>query len=414
VARGYYDVMVANKAFPKNVAMFADITYKWSPPPKGYNVDQPGNLFSVGRFELRDFNRELKHHVDRGLNSICLVHTNPTRSHIFLHLPGERLEKLARSSPHTVLGWQTLRKMKLVGYGINGKGPFHKQAIEVTQKQWDDLVLKFYRKMASNLQRNGWLEKTHILIDETENPTRLAHLLRLLKSDPLVAKIQTVACIQGLGLLHHRDKSSGGYTFHRILDTYCPQIDENYDRWMPYFFTDYKLKRDRRRLWCYMVASSRLAIDTPGINNRITALDVFNRGGSGLLMWDTFGWEHYYGKSKNPWQDPYTSHANGSLAYFYPPKRDGLSKQKTFLITPSLRLMTFRESVDDFDYAFLLEQLVQRADRRRVPTTRAKLALRQISQLFASNTHWSQNDAWYLELRDRIATEIEKLTTILN
>ena len=408
LSRGYYDAMVANKFAPKNVGMFADINYQWSPPPKGYNVDAPGNLFKLGKFDLTNLNLELKHHDKGGLNSFCLVHTNPTRSHIFVHLPGERLEKMARSSPHTVLGWQTLRKMKYVGYGINGKGPFHKEAIEITQKQWDHLVLNFYRRMAKNLQNQGWLERTHLLVDETENATRLAHLLRLLKSDPLTAKIQTVACIQGLGLLNHREKGRKEYTFHKILDTYCPEIDENYDRWMPYYFSDYKLS-GRRRLWCYLVTSSRLAIDAPGINNRMIALDVFNRGGSGLLIWETFGWHHLYGGSQNPWKDPYTRHANGSLAYFYPPSREGLSKRRDFTITPSLRLLTFRESVEDYDYAYMLEQLVAKAERHGKNVAKAKTVLADVGRFFASNTHWSQNDAWYLGLRKRMAREIEVL-----
>ena len=73
-----------------------------------------------------------------------------------------------------------------------------------------------------------------------------------------------------------------------------------------------------------------------------------------MLIWETIGWDHPYGDSRNPWEDPYTPHANGSLAYFYPPNRDGFSPEKDLSLTPSLRLESFRESVDDYEYARML------------------------------------------------------------
>ena len=35
--------------------------------------------------------------------------------------------------------------------------------------------------------------------------------------------------------------------------------------------------------------------------------------------------------------------------------------------------------------------------------------LNDSSRFFASNTHWSQNDAWYLDLRNRMARAIVTL-----
>jgi hypothetical protein len=251
----------------------------------------------------------------------------------------------------------------------------------------------------------------HILVDETEYPRRLLHFLKLLKSDPLTARIRTTACLQGLGLIHRSDPGHAGkeYDFRGLLDTYVPQFDENYDRWMDYYWTDHELKRDREKLWPYLVASSRLAIDAPGINNRIIGLDIFNRGGSGLLIWETIGWDHPFGDSRNPWQNPYTGHANGSLSYFYPPKGDGMPSEPDFTLTPSLRLETFRESVDDYEYARMLEDLVTAGHDAGADVSDGESVLQDIARFFASNTHWSQNDAWYLDLRNRMARAIVRL-----
>lgn len=326
LARAYFDVMVDNKFTPKTVAMFSEIDMNWAPPPKGYNVDEPGNFFELHDWDFTDFNETLRHFIDKKkCNNICLTHTDPSTCNLFQQLPGKRL-KGPEYAPHHTMGWQTFREVTRVVWGKTEHDGYQDTSIEVTQKQWDDLVLKYYRRMVQNLDEHGWLDKTHILIDETENNERLMHFLKLLKSDPLTAKIRTAACIQGLGLIHKDAHYFGGkeWDFRGVLDIYVPEMDENYDRWMNYYWTDHELQRSREKLWPYLVASSRLAIDTPGINNRIVGLDIFNRGGSGLLIWETTGWDHLYGDSRNPWQDPYTRHANGSLAYFYPPMRDGL------------------------------------------------------------------------------------------
>jgi hypothetical protein len=412
LARAYYDVMADNKFCPKTVGLFAEIDMNWSPPPKGFNVDAPGNFFELKDWDFTEFNETLRHFIDvKKVNSVCLTHTNPRVSNLFKHLPGKRRDKFARSSPHTTMAWQTFREATLVVYGKSKEDGYQDISIEVTQKQWDDLVLKYYRRIAQNLDQHGWLDKVHILIDETEYASRLHHFLKLLKSDPLTARIRTAACIQGLGLVNRHDDGHAGkvFDFRGLLDTYVPEIDENYDRWMDYYWKDHELGRDREKLWPYLVASSRLAIDTPGINNRIIGLDIFHRGGSGLLIWETIGWDHVYGDSRNPWQDPYTVHANGSLAYFYPPKGDGVASKPDFSITPSLRLETFRESVDDYEYARILEDLVTLGRDTGADVSAAEAILRDLSRFFPSNTHWSQNDAWYLELRDRMARAIVQL-----
>ena len=415
LTRGYYDRMAAAKFYPKNPALLTEIGMNWTPPPAGFNVDRPGNFITLKDWDFTRFNAELDHFINgRKVNSLCLLHTNPTACNHFNHLPGAPLDGPAISSPHTSMGWQTWREMTIVAYDkpVSSKG-----VVEVTRKQFDNVVMQFFRRTARELDKHGWLDRVHVLIDETENPTRLAHFLKLLKSDPLTARIRVVACMQGLGLMDPGSPGNEGlkeFPFPKLIDTYCPEIDENYDRWMPYYFEDYKIPRDRRKLWCYIVATSRIAIDTPGINNRVLAMDVFQRGGSGVLMWESFGWDHLYGGSTNPWEDPYTRHANGSLAFFYPPRRSASSKKADFTITPSLRLATFRESVDDFEYARILEDLVKAGRNKSVDTGDAERTLLDIRRFFPENTNWSQNDAWFLELRDRMARQIVALRARLD
>jgi len=74
----------------------------------------------------------------------------------------------------------------------------------------------------------------------------------------------------------------------------------------------------------------------------------------------------------------------------------------------------YQESVDDYEYAYLLEQLVQDAEAKGVDTRGARAVLADIERFFFSTVHWSQNDAWYLDLRDRIARQIVRLRKVLN
>ena len=86
--------------------------------------------------------------------------------------------------------------------------------------------------------------------------------------------------MQGLEYFHYKENHEDGTHAFKDLLVYMPQNDENYNRWEKYYFTDYDIKPEREKLWNYAVSTSRLIIDSPGINNRIIALDIFNRGGS--------------------------------------------------------------------------------------------------------------------------------------
>ena len=407
LARKYYDLMSINKFYPKTVALFSEIGMNWSPPPEGYNVDKPGNYFKLYDWDFTEFNRDLNHYIDElKVNSVCLTHTNPVVSNIFKHLPGTELKQFELDPPHGTMAWQTFRDHKFVAWDKR-KGESD-ELVEITRDQWDHLGLDYYRTIAKNLEQHGWLDRVYILIDERHNIERLLHFLRVLKSDPITARIRIVACMQGLEYFYHKEPGTNDYTFKDLL-TYMPQFDEGYNRWEKYYFTDYDIAPDRDKLWNYGVDSSRIAIDAPGINNRIIALDIFNRGGSGFLIWDTFMWEHGDGDSNNPWKDPYSRSVNGTLSFFYPPSKDGSSKSPDYTIVPSLRVMTYRESVNDYEYAKILEDLIAAGEKKGVDVSEGKAILLDIDRFFYNSVHWSQNDAWYLDLREKMANTIVKL-----
>lgn len=409
LSHNYFEYMSKHKFTPHNVMQYTPIGLEWDAPPEGYNVDAPENYFRLHSWDFAELDKNLTYFIDElKVNAFTLVHTNPSVITMFKHLPGEPLDEYNRQPPHSSLDWQNWREMTSVGYDKREGDDY----IEITRKQFDNLVMQFYRGIAEHLEEKGWLDYAYILVDETAYRGYQPYIdfMTLLKSDPLTARIQFAWCIQGPAAFRH--KVDGEYAFHDLVDIYIPETNENHHYWEKYFFSDYGIEFTRDNLWNYVTYTSRVAIDAPGINNRIIGMEVFNNGGGGFLMWATFIWDsksHQESNHDNPWEQPWTRWGNGAMAYFYPPVKSGPAEQKTFDVVPSLRIEAYRESVDDFEYAYLLEQAIADAKSRGIDASEAQGVLDEIPRFFVNGALWSQNDAWYLELRDRIARAIVQL-----
>ena len=417
LTRQYYSFMARNKFYTCSVAMYSPIKMKWSPPPHGYNVDKPDNFFKLYDWDFTEFNKDLKHYIDDlKVNSFALTMTNPTVCNIFTHLPGAELEKYKiYPEGHFTLDWQAWHEITCVGYDKRDWDWIDYK--DITIKQYDRLLLDFYRTMAENLEKHGWLDMAYIFVDETYDrgmPPWL-HFLRLLKSDPLTSRLKVLWCIQGDRAFTYKENPHGKqFTFNSLIDVYVPQTNEVRNIWEKYYFTDYHVIPEREKLWNYTVTTSRAVIDVPGVTNRIAALDVFNKGGSGYLRWQAFAWDSGRVASDNPWDDPGTHWGNGMLSYFYPPGKYGPVSEPTWTVIPSLRIETYREGVDDYEYAKILEDLIAAGEKKGVDVSGGKTLIKEIERFFpGGSVHWSQNDAWYIDLRDRMANAIINLKKTL-
>lgn len=416
LARTYYSYMAENKFYPWSVVMYSPIQMKWSPPPSGMGVDEPGNYFKLHDWDFTEFNKDLSYYIDDlKVNSFMLTMTNPSVCNLFTHLPGKELEDYDRNPVgHLTLYWQTWNEITPVGYEKRDWDWIEYE--NITQDQYDHLLLDFYRAMARNLEAHGWLDRAIIQVDETldRGIPVYTHFLKLLKSDPLTARIKITWCLQDdKAYTHKASPDNDHYTFHGLHDIYLPQTDQKYNFFEKYYFTDYEITPGRDKLWNYTVHTDRAIIDTPGMTNRIAPLEVFHKGGGGYLRWHSFSWDSGGLASDNPWDDSGTNWGNGALSYFYPPSKYGPVSDPAWTIVPSLRIETYREGVDDFEYAKILEDLIAQGESRGVDVSQAKKVLAEIGRFFPSSVHWSQNDAWYLDLRDRMARTIVLTEKIL-
>ena len=267
-----------------------------------------------------------------------------------------------------------------VGYNIDKPGNFfeltdYDETTEITVKQFDRLLLDYYGALARNLQKHGWLDKCYINFDLTPDMDRMNHFVGLLQSDPVTRQIKMVALLQNTTYLGHPpDGPKSEFKYHDKIK-FMPNMDENYNFWESHLFSDYDIKDDYRTIWGRSVNSSRMSIDSPGINNRMIALDIFNKKGSGYFITATIDWGSSGGGEGNPWVDPSVRFGNGALAYFYPPGKEGISSEPDWDVVPSARIMTFRESVDDYEYAFILKDLIDVARKKSIDVKHSESVL---------------------------------------
>ena len=167
------------------------------------------------------------------------------------------------------------------------------------------------------------------------------------------------------------------------------------------------------KCWTYLTRSSILWIDAPGITNRFWAPRNYAEKSAGFAIWATNIWwnspksPH---KFYNPWQNPHSTWGNGATAFFYPPSKDKNVLDKfNATITPSLRLVLYREGMDDFDYAVLLEKAIVKTKKKGQNTSAAEKLLAEFVRPFVTPQNWTLNSYNWQKLRISIAEMIEKL-----
>ena len=124
---------------------------------------------------------------------------------------------------------------------------------------------------------------------------------------------------------------------------------------------------------------------------------------NGFLMW---GSAIYEGLGMiNPRIDPWTAHGNGNVAYFYPPQ-DTPCTSPNFTVTPSCRLETFRDGVEDYEYIVILSDWIDTASANGIDTAAAVALIARMNEMFEPE-RYAANDEHYLGMIDSIADAID-------
>ena len=170
-----------------------------------------------------------------------------------------------------------------------------------------------------------------------------------------------------------------------------------------------QLKALGKELWLYTSSPTppypSLVIDAPAMEPRILAWMAWKSGAQGLLYWCVNFW------SADPWTSTtnYASDQNGNGALYYP-VIDGP--------VPSMRLEVLRDGIEDYEYLYLLRELVGRV--RAMPAAMSDGATQQMlgqaerllnvdPALVDSLRHYASDPKILLEQRRLIAEVLVQL-----
>jgi len=195
-------------------------------------------------------------------------------------------------------------------------------------------------------------------------------------------------------------------------------------------------RRAGEEVWWYICTAPKAPyvtefIDHPGTELRLWPWQSWQYGVSGLLVWATVYWTsplvYPEPNVQDPWQDPMSwvtgygnpvGHkspwGNGDGRFLYPPRRDPNTASAPCLDGPvdSLRWENLRDGMEDYEYLWLLQQAIERAEgteagRRIVGEARALLEVPP--EISKDLRHFTTDPRPILAHRERVARMIEAL-----
>ncbi len=191
------------------------------------------------------------------------------------------------------------------------------------------------------------------------------------------------------------------------VDVWCPVID---------VFNPYVLKQRMERgerLWFYTVwGRPGVMIEFPATDHRLMFWQCWKYGAEGFLYWGTTHWAFNMQGDKRwpevpwkPWNSQPGHHGCGYLVY---PGPDGVPYS-------SVRFEGVRDGIEDYEYFYLLKQLMEKASLQ-LPAElrqRAEQELAITPDVLVDHKNFTDDPAVILSARERLAGLIEEIQSKL-
>jgi hypothetical protein len=195
------------------------------------------------------------------------------------------------------------------------------------------------------------------------------------------------------------------------------------DIWSP-VLPNYEEKSSKERqaageeVWWYVCCGPHhpypnYFIDYPAVDQRILSWISWRYGVNGILYWETTYWRD------NPWEVAMSYRAdgpgvwgNGDGKLLYPATRKPSSEFVEKGPVPSIRWEIIRESVEDYDYFWILRDRIKAARAAGKPEgviAKAEEALKLVDACAPSRTEYTHDPARLEQVRIEIAKAIESL-----
>ena len=282
--------------------------------------------------------------------------------------------------------------------------------------EYELLFGRYVGTLTDHLRERGWLDEAYTYWFDEPEPTQYAFVRGGFE------KLRRLA--PGLrGMLTEEIKPGliGGPS------VWCPVSHE----------FDVAAAEERRQageqLWWYICCVPKAPyatefIDHPGTALRVWLWQTWQRGITGILIWDSNYWTSpaaYPAAPQNPWQDPMSwvssgkpgeKHpwGNGDGRFLYPPEAAANGRPERFIDEPpvdSIRWEMLRDGLEDYEYLYLLREKLKTAGDALPAARRAKLAaLLEVPPEISKDTKtWTHDPAPIETRRAAIAAAIESL-----
>lgn len=305
-----------------------------------------------------------------------------------------------------------------------GKGTFYSHSegkigtIRQGSPEYKKLMADYLTQIRDHLKQRNWLDKAYIYwFDEPKK-----------KDYPFVRKTMRMLKDAAPGLTRMLTEQPEPELYGSV-DLWCP-VTKNFD---------YKIAQQRKargeRFWWYICTSPKapyctLFIDHYAVELRTWIWQSWKYGLDGILIWQSTYWTSpaAYPKPKwqNPYQDPMSYRSgydtksgeirywgNGDGRFIYPPKTAFQSDNKNYdEPVSSIRWEMLREGMEDYEYFWLLRQLVQKTEKKTGNTQlvqQARSLLHVPVEVTSGLKDFSSSPEPLLAHRAKIAAMIEKL-----
>ena len=306
-----------------------------------------------------------------------------------------------------------------------GGGTFHARhpgkigRFEQGSPEYEQIFAKYSRQLESHLRDKGWLDKAYLYWFDEPEPKDYEFVRdgmeRIHRAAPGLRRMLT----------EQPEKELDG-----AVDIWCPLTPT---------ITPEIVSRERakgREMWWYICTGPQgpyctLFIDHYGIEFRMWSWQTWKFGVQGLLIWQSNYWTSDAAfpdpQLQNPWEDPmsYVSGystapgtkqhwGNGDGRFIYPPNRDPLNGKSKYLTGPvnSIRWEMLREGIEDYEYFWLLRDLVEKAKKRGEKgeaVARAESLLKIPDSITSDQTHFAKDPLAIYRYREQVARAIEML-----
>ena len=311
-----------------------------------------------------------------------------------------------------------------------GGGTFHSRhtgkigRFEQGSAEYEKIFANYLRAIESHLREKGWLGKAYVYWFDEPEPKDYEFVRdgmeRIHRAAPGLRRMLT----------EQPEKELDG-----AVDIWCP-VSPNVK---PDDVANERAKGNE--FWWYICTGPKgpyctLFIDHYAIEFRMWSWQTWKTGVQGLLIWQSNYWTSDAAfpapQVQNPWEDPmsyvsgYSTPAgtkkqwgNGDGRFIYPPNRDPMNDKNKHLVGPvnSIRWEMLREGIEDYEYFWLLRDLVEKAKRRAIvmgeriePIRRAEALLTIPDSITRDQTHFTKDPLELYQYREKVARAIETLS----